>query len=373
MIQEMTPGPWVDVDGTGGTLSLLNNSLVVRQTQKNQMVIAKMISTIREFTEGPLKPSAVAIRPPHYAVDEDEAVKKALIQVISVKCKDMPLKDFMESLGTQLGIPAHIDEQALAEEGVGVDEPIHLELKNVPARSLLKVCLEPMGLTGIVDDGRLLVTTLIAADDILYATIHDTRDLVDEKYTGMGLIDLLQNETSGPWQKMDGTGGTTDQPLDGMLVLRQTERVHNEVAAILADLRKEIANSPKPEKKEPADPQAVTTKFYPLNANSDMPAIQQAIITLVEPNSWSKNAGEGEIVIINSQLVVKTKNEIQTQVKDFLKELEKANAPFTGPVFGGGSFGGVGNGMGGGGGGLGGGGQGGAGFFQVPPRNQNSI
>jgi hypothetical protein len=230
-----------------------------------------------------------------------------------------------------------------------------------------------MGLTGIVDDGRLLVTTLIAADDILYATIHDTRDLVDEKYTGTGLIDLLQNETSGPWQKMDGTGGTTDQPLDGMLVLRQTERVHNEVAAILADLRKEIADSSKPEKKEPADPQAVTTKFYPLNANSDMPAIQQAIITLVEPNSWSKNAGEGEIVIINSQLVVKTKNEIQTQVKDFLKELEKANAPFTGPVFGGGSFGGVGNGMGGGGGGLGGGGQGGAGFFQVPPRNQNSI
>jgi hypothetical protein len=321
----MTSGPWQDIDGTGGTISFLNNNLVIRQTHRVQGDIDKIIRTIRQFTQSPLNPATVSIRPPHYAIDEDAAVKKALTKVISVKCKDLPLIRFLTDIANTLGTPIYVDEQGLTEEGVAVDEPITLSLENIPAKSLLNLALEPLGLTGIVEDGDIRVTTIIAADERIFTKIHDIRDLDEGTYTGPNLLNLLQQETSGPWQDIDGTGGVVDEPLDGLLVIRQTERVHNEVEGILTDLRKQMAEAPsKPEEKEAPDPQAVSMKFYTLDAKTDPKAVHEAILTLVEPRSWIKGGGEGELVLIGYQLVVKHKNEVQAKVEEFLAELHQA-------------------------------------------------
>ncbi len=221
-----------------------------------------------------------------------------------------------------------------------MDEPINLELQNLPAESLLKIAFTPLDIVGIVEDGDLFVTTKIAADDRLFTKIHDIRDLNGAQIKGESLLSLLESETSGPWTNIDGTGGLSAEPLNGLLVIRQTERVHNEVEAVLADLRKQMAEAPKPKKAEPEDPQAVSTKFYALEASTDPESVQQAILTLVEPKSWAKNGGEGEMVLIGYQLVVKHKNEVQTQVNGFLKDLRKSiqsNSPGFGTNFHGGS------------------------------------
>ena len=369
LLQDMTPGPWQDYDGTGGSITLIKNSLSVRQTQKNHELVAKILSTVRDFTQGELPSKASAIRPPHYPLKEDEAVKKALTRVVSMKARDVPLKDFLEHLGMKLEIPTHLYQEALTEEGVAIDEPLNFDLKNLPADSMLKIALEPLGLCHIVDDGRLFVTTIIEAEERLNTVIHDVRDLEEADYSGTALLDLLQSESSGPWEDIDGTGGTARLPLKGLLAVRQTHNVHIQVAAILADVRKQLAEADAPAgKKEPPDPQAVSTKFYGLMGTGDLQAVQQAILTLVEPKSWSKNGGEGEVLLISNLIVVKTKNEVQTKVQEFLKDLEKANAPQMAP-FGGGSFGGP----AGGGGGLGGGAGGGGGFFRLPADQEKSI
>ena len=64
-----------------------------------------------------------------------------------------------------------------AEEGISVDEPVTVDLKNVPAKSLLKVVLDRLGLTALVVDGQLYVTTNIAAEDRLVTVLYDVRDL----------------------------------------------------------------------------------------------------------------------------------------------------------------------------------------------------
>jgi hypothetical protein len=341
-LQDMTSGPWQDIDGIGGTSSYLNGNLVVRHTFKNHEEVDKIIRGIRQFTQGPLNSGTIPIRPPHYAVEEDAIVHKALTNAISVKAKDVPLNAFMMDIEETLGIPVSVDEEALSDEGVAIEEPVSLELENVPAQSVLRLALEPFGLlTRIVEDGQIRVTTTIAADERLFTKLHDIRDLDQAAFAGPDLLELLEQETSGPWQDIDGSGGVVDEPLNGLLVIRQTERVHNEVEAILADLRKKLAEAlPNVENPEPVDPQAVSTKFYALDNSTDPEAVQRAILTLVEPNSWTKGGGEGEIVLIGYQLVVKHTNEVQAKVEEFLAELHKsiqANRSGLGTGFPGGS------------------------------------
>lgn len=327
LLEFMTSPSWSSRhEGPGGTISLLENNLVIRQTHYGHEEVERILHTIRQFTQGPLNPATVPIRPLHYPIEEDEFVKNALTKVVNVECRELPLNQFLKEVSAKLDIPVEIDELALQEEGVALEEPITLHLENLPAKSILQITFEPLGLAGLVEDGRLLVTSIIAAEERHFTKIHDIRDLYEAKHTGTALLDLLQQETSGPWGEIDGTGGWIDEPLNGLLVVRQTEGVHNEVEAVLADVRKQIAEDPKTveEKKEPPDPQAVSTKFYSLNQATDPEAVRQAILTLVEPKTWAKNGGEGEMVLIGYQLVVKHKNEVQAKVDEFLKDLNKS-------------------------------------------------
>ena len=50
------------------------------------------------------------------------------------------------------------------------------------------------------------------------------------------LISTVQTVTSGPWLDIDGVGGSL-APLDGLLVVRQTEAVQTEIRALLDNLR----------------------------------------------------------------------------------------------------------------------------------------
>lgn len=50
------------------------------------------------------------------------------------------------------------------------------------------------------------------------------------------LIDVIQNNTSGPWINVDGAGGMIDA-FDDMLVVRQTQAAHREIKQLLEMLR----------------------------------------------------------------------------------------------------------------------------------------
>ncbi len=101
----MTRAKWEAIDGTGGSISSLKNNLVIQQTHHGHEEVDKIIRTIREFTQGQLTPRPVSIRPTHYAIEEDPVVKKALTKVMNVKCRDVPLSDFLKTIGETLGIP----------------------------------------------------------------------------------------------------------------------------------------------------------------------------------------------------------------------------------------------------------------------------
>jgi S1-C subfamily serine protease len=51
-IRRVTPGPWLDTDGSGGTVTLFNGLLVVRQTEENHAEIQRLLDALREAGRG---------------------------------------------------------------------------------------------------------------------------------------------------------------------------------------------------------------------------------------------------------------------------------------------------------------------------------
>ena len=84
---------------------------------------------------------------------------------------------------------------------------------------------------------------------------------------------------------------------------------------------------------------------------------------MIEPNSWTGQGGEGNIVIVDHTLIVKNQYSVQKQVAEFLIKLQKADQlPYQRGLKGSmgdgnGNLGGMGGGAGGGMGGM----------FRVPP------
>ena len=69
----------------------------------------------------------------------------------------------MEFLADLHNIPILVVDRVLDDEGIPTDEPINLVLAGIKLRSLLKIMLEDLGLTYIIEDEVMKITTLLDA------------------------------------------------------------------------------------------------------------------------------------------------------------------------------------------------------------------
>ena len=106
----------------------------------------------------------------------EQKIEKALYdpQGVEIEYIDTPLKEAMEFLADAEGITILIDNQALTEEGIGNDQQINRILSGVKLASALKIILDPLGLTYVVEDEVLKITTKDAADKRPVTCVYDT-------------------------------------------------------------------------------------------------------------------------------------------------------------------------------------------------------
>jgi RNA polymerase sigma factor (sigma-70 family) len=146
------------------------------------------------------------------------------------------LREFVELLGENLGIPIRIDEAALDESGVPTDIDVDVP-QGLANRETLSFVLDPLDLDYIIKNGVLTVTTREAADNFRETVVYELRHLhpaIPANDT-TAVTDLMMNSTSGPWLDTDGDGGTISE-LPGGLAVRQSQRVHREIVALLEQL-----------------------------------------------------------------------------------------------------------------------------------------
>lgn len=330
-----------------------------------------LIDALTRAARGELQQGSATVPPPGSAAEKRQRIQAALAKKGTAEFRDETLQSALGSLGRQFEIPVVINEVALTEEGVSLDEPVTLRASGVTLGSMLNLILRPLGLTALVRFGTLEVITETEAGEHLQTVIYDVRDLAERGIERDNLIDSIVDATSGEYYEIDGVGGEVTFPFAGVLAVRQTQRVHAEIELLLADVRRTLRrgerNGTAAAAKRPRDPQHVTTQFYRIDLMAPIGEVTKAIPEFVA-GELDGAPDELKITPIGGTLMIRTTNRAHDAVGIFLRELQQSEA-FPDESLGGGSFGEMGGGaMGGGSGATQGRGMGsGGGFFSTTP------
>ncbi len=169
--------------------------------------------------------------------DADAEIHRKLNELTSVNFDNLPLGQALKSISKTNKLSIIFDETTATEAQVDLEMPVTLEIFNAPVRSVLKNLFRNLDLTFFVEDAAVVVTSYGCG--FLRTGIFPVSDLVtDDRKSWKTLSNLLQGETDGLWEKVDGSGGTVSMShATKSLIIRQTPEVLGQVQRILTFLR----------------------------------------------------------------------------------------------------------------------------------------
>ena len=172
---------------------------------------------------------------------DDEKMRAAtskLAQPTSFTFDENPLSDALTEIAATLDIAILIDERALEEIGLDKDVPVSVDLKDLPARSLLDIMLRDNDLTVTVMHDVFTVTTVEAAEDELLSRIYWLEG-IGSAGDFQSLLSMI--ESSIEPERWEALGGSSTITLAGTarpaIVVNSTYNVHCRVEKLLKTFR----------------------------------------------------------------------------------------------------------------------------------------
>lgn len=188
----------------------------------------------------PDKPHPAAGAPPAGRAEiAGEHIRRALRTPTRVNFVDTPLREGLEYLGKLHHIRIVPDAPKLAAEGVAMNTPITLSLKDVTLESALDLLLSPLQLDYIIKDEVLRVTTSAEERKTFQMEVYPVRDLLlDGGISPRELLDVLQ-EAVAP-QSWDNEEAMLRIAKDYLLIVRQTPRAQRTLGHVLEQFREQL-------------------------------------------------------------------------------------------------------------------------------------
>jgi hypothetical protein len=182
--------------------------------------------------------------------DAEKKIREALRQPAECDYLNTDLESVTVNLTLQHHIKIAVDAHRLAAEGKGVDESITASFRNIPLGKMLNLILDGHGLTTVIKDDVLIITTKIAASqpENLSTRVYQVHDLVvaaNDPTASQPDFDSLinvitSNVRQSDWAENGGTIGvisTFNGPGVLALVIQHDERGHVETERLLKSLR----------------------------------------------------------------------------------------------------------------------------------------
>jgi hypothetical protein len=183
------------------------------------------------------------------AVDRINRALAVPLKSSGLEFEGEPLENVISFLQEEYGLPIQLDVPALEEVGLSADEPVSINIKKVSLKSALRLMLKRLQLTYIIQDEVMIVTSPEEAESQLVVCVYDVRDLVNARNATKELEQLVGVVTAciatETWA-VKGGGEAEIRPLrPGQLVVSQTRPVHDDIADLLAAMRK-VSGRPAP-------------------------------------------------------------------------------------------------------------------------------
>jgi len=224
-----------------------------------------------------------------------------------------PLADVVDYFKNYYHIEIQFDQKALQDEAIDSAIPITRSLKGVKFKSALRMILDNLNLAYVIRDEVLMITSTTVAEAMLETRAYPVQDLLTQwpagELRGRNLVTTVTDVINPcSWDEHGGPGSI--QLLPGTLVVSQTQALHEELADLLAVLRRvkqaqiaekgaadaAAAGDAKPAAK-PAKLMRIAVYRVPNNYGA---GLRDAIVSLIEPQTWKENGGEGSIQLIRS-------------------------------------------------------------------------
>jgi len=183
------------------------------------------------------------------ACDEaaERTIRAALKQPTEISFIDTSLRDVIDYLKNKHRIEIWLDTAAMKDAGADPDAQITKNIKGISLRSALKLLLEDSKLTYVVHNAVLLITTpeKASSDDYMQTRVFPVTDLVVAERDGAVNLQPLENMLTNTvstksWVDNGGTGTISHMIVANcvVLVISQTDEVHEEIENLLEKLRK---------------------------------------------------------------------------------------------------------------------------------------
>jgi len=170
-------------------------------------------------------------------VDPATLVPPPLARPVTIEFAENSIRDIATWIQTEQKIQVLLDQKALSEDVNLATEQINESLTNLPLYLLLDR-LRTLGLEWYMEEGNLHITTIQVASQKLTTRPYNVGDLFDVGFKPEALTETILVTTEGPWTVGDNKTGSGIVLLGDVLFVRQTDRMHREVAGLLAALRK---------------------------------------------------------------------------------------------------------------------------------------
>lgn len=180
----------------GGVLS--------RATAQENLNFEAPVATTPQVIVQATMPSAAPEFLPKLTPNE-QRILKALDDASEVAFTDTPLEEALKYLEDLHSIEIWLDKEALTASGVNTDQPLTLQISGVSLQSALRLLLEPLALTSVIESEVLKITTQAVADknvitrtypvSDLFSTREEAEELIESLVCGLG---LTQKSKEGP-------------------------------------------------------------------------------------------------------------------------------------------------------------------------------
>lgn len=323
------------------SIAFIDGSLVVSHNLETHREIADLLVGLRTAREQSRTGSTAS---PIFAgsTPAEDKVRERLERREDVDFHELRLSGLLDHLRKQ-GLPVTADEKAITDSGGTLDLPLTFKAKQVPLKFALRSMLKEHELGYLIRDDALVVTTDAAVKEYARLGIYPVGDLLDAKLNDsrndLDFDSLLETIASmvAPTSWPDGTGPAPifpwAQPV--VLIISQTEEIHEQIADLLAQLRAAHRAAQKtgaPRKAvEGNDPLVV--RIYHV-ANRDKESLDQyisAIRNVIEPDSW-----QGRYIgKVPGGIIVRTTRSTQETIARLISEIDRKTAS---SFIGGGAF-----------------------------------
>jgi general secretion pathway protein D len=239
--------------------------------------------------------------------------------------ENAPLSRVMDFLAKLAQVNLHLDPLGLADQGISTEDPVTIQLsQEISLESALNLILEPRGLSHVIKDEVLQITSEQVREGQVYVQTYNVADLVmpipNFVPSSMGLASAYTAAMGNA-----GAGGNPFSAGSAPLSVVASNSGAGSSAMIDPSVLAQMSSGGP----GAAGPSPIPTGFGPGGmggaAMADFDSLINLITSTVEPDQWDDVGGPGTIEQFdtNLSLVIRQTEEVHEQIVDLLAQLRR--------------------------------------------------